>query len=108
MKCKEHYFSTFLSPFEDFKGLNIPRVSQGIRSTLLSSLAGELLVGLGSEGSSKLRMNMMTRPSSFFTGTTSIAQWKHTPAETHTHTHSHVILKHSTRWRHQTENDCCS
>lgn len=61
---------------------NIPMVTQGIRSTLLSSLAGELLAGLGSVGSSKLRMNMMTRPSSFFTGTTSISQLKHTPAIT--------------------------
>lgn len=61
----------------------LPSVRQGIRSTLLSSLAGELLVGLGSVGSSKLRINMITRPSSFFTGTTSITQSKQTPAETH-------------------------
>lgn len=86
-------------------------------TTRLSSLAGELLAGLGSVGSSKLSMIMMTRPSSFFTGTTSISQLKHTPAGTEWHREQknggellsfQVIPNIATRCWHQTENDYCA
>lgn len=39
----------------------LPTLSQGIRIILLRSLVGELLEDLVSFGSSKLRINIMTR-----------------------------------------------
>lgn len=75
-----------------------------MRSTLLSSLVGELVGDLLSFGSSKLRINIMTRPSSFLTGTTSITQEKQTPAKRHRCNETHtVILWESSRWRQNTD-----